>query len=95
VNTPNRSWDLGSDSGSRTEFGSGSDFSLENQFLYSGYVMSARFDGEKKCSKPEVEVGVKHKRCCCFCCSCSCYGFEYGCLQIILSEIKKRVAALN
>nr|AFK43684.1 unknown [Medicago truncatula] len=63
VNTPNGSWDLGSGSGSRPGSGSGSDFSLENQFLYSGFVMSARFDGEKKCSKPEVEVGVKHVTC--------------------------------
>jgi hypothetical protein len=65
ASTPNGSWDLssGSGSGSRSGSGSGSDFFIENQFLYRGFVMSARFDGEKKCSKPEVEVGVKHVNC--------------------------------
>ncbi|KAL5056574.1 hypothetical protein RYX36_037256 [Vicia faba] len=35
----------------------------ENKSWCGGFVMSARFDGEKKCSKPEVEVGVKHVTC--------------------------------
>ncbi|XP_004511326.1 uncharacterized protein [Cicer arietinum] len=61
ASTPNGSWDLGSSS--RTESGFGSDFMLDHQFLYRGFVMSAKFDGEKKCSKPEVEVGVKHVTC--------------------------------
>lgn len=63
ASTPHGSWDLGSGTSSRPGSGSGSDFSLENQFFYRGFVMSAWFDGEKKCSKPEVEVGVKHVTC--------------------------------
>ncbi|KAK7308804.1 hypothetical protein RJT34_05053 [Clitoria ternatea] len=61
VTTPHGSWDLGS--GSRPGSGSGSgDFGLE-QLLYKGFVMSATVDGEGKCSKPEVEVGVQHVTC--------------------------------
>ncbi|KAJ1388341.1 hypothetical protein SESBI_39168 [Sesbania bispinosa] len=37
--------------------------SVTPQFLYKGFVMSAKVDGERKCSKPEVEVGVKHVAC--------------------------------
>ncbi|TKY71220.1 hypothetical protein E2542_SST07515 [Spatholobus suberectus] len=55
VNTPHGSWDLGSVSGS--------DFGFEPQLLYKGFVMSATLDGERKCSKPEVEVGVQHVTC--------------------------------
>ncbi|KAK7308133.1 hypothetical protein VNO77_41730 [Canavalia gladiata] len=61
ANTPHGSWDLGSVS--RSGSGSGSDFGLEQQFLYKGFVMSATVDGERKCSKPEVEVGVQHVTC--------------------------------
>ncbi|MED6173932.1 hypothetical protein PIB30_064401 [Stylosanthes scabra] len=61
VSTPHGSWDLGS--GSRTGSGSGSDFGLDPMLMYKGFVMSARVDGEGKCSKPEVEVGVKHVTC--------------------------------
>ncbi|KAI4295810.1 hypothetical protein L6164_035814 [Bauhinia variegata] len=63
VNSPHGSWDLGS--GSRPGSGSGSDFGfgLEHQFLYRGFVMSSTVEGESKCSKPEVEVGVKHVTC--------------------------------
>ncbi|XP_027360875.1 uncharacterized protein LOC113869000 [Abrus precatorius] len=61
VNTPRGSWDLGS--GSRTGSGSGSDFGFVQQILYKGFVMSAKVDGEGKCSKPEVEVGVQHVTC--------------------------------
>ncbi|XP_057450312.1 uncharacterized protein LOC130741428 [Lotus japonicus] len=53
VNTPHGSWDLGS----------GSDFGFEPQFQYKGFVMSAKVDGERKSSRPEVEVGVKHVTC--------------------------------
>ncbi|XP_061354525.1 uncharacterized protein LOC133299112 [Gastrolobium bilobum] len=75
VNTPHGSWDFGSGSrprsgclsnfgsGSRPGSGSGSDFGLEQQLLYKGFVMSATVDGKRKCSKPEVEVGVKHVTC--------------------------------
>ena len=31
--------------------------------MYKGFVMSATVDGEGRCSKPEVEVGVKHVTC--------------------------------
>lgn len=61
VSTPHGSWDLGS--GSRPGSGSGSDFGSEQQLLYGGFVMSAKVDGERKCSRPEVEVGVKHVTC--------------------------------
>lgn len=56
MNSPNGSWDLGS--GSRSGSGSGSEFGLEPELLYRGFVMSATVAGEGKCSKPEVEVGV-------------------------------------
>jgi len=32
-------------------------------FFNKGFVMSATVDGEGKCSKPEVEVGVQHVTC--------------------------------
>lgn len=63
LNSPHGSWDLGSGSRSRSGSGSGSDFGWEKQFLYKGFVMSATVDGERKCSKPEVEVGVQHVAC--------------------------------
>ncbi|QCD91889.1 hypothetical protein DEO72_LG4g2858 [Vigna unguiculata] len=60
LSTPRGSWDLGSGSGS----GSSSDFGFEqNSFFNKGFVMSATVDGEGKCSKPEVEVGVQHVSC--------------------------------
>ncbi|KAF7840707.1 DUF1005 family protein [Senna tora] len=55
MNSPSGSWDLSS--------GSRSDFGLEQQLLYKGFVMSTTVDGEGKCSKPEVEVGVQHVTC--------------------------------
>lgn len=61
ANSPHGSWDLGSRS--RSGSGSGSDFGLEQQLLYKGFVMSATVDGEGKCGKPEVQVGVKHVTC--------------------------------
>lgn len=61
MNSPSGSWDLSS--GSRSGSGSGSDFGLEQQMLYKGFVMSATVDGEGKCSRPEVEVGVQHVTC--------------------------------
>ncbi|XP_020217203.1 uncharacterized protein LOC109800754 [Cajanus cajan] len=57
ANTPNGSWDLGSGSMSSSDFG------FESQFFYKGFVMSATVNGEGKCSKPEVEVGVQHVTC--------------------------------
>ncbi|KAF7811114.1 DUF1005 family protein [Senna tora] len=63
VNTPHGSWDLGSGSRSRPGSGTGSEFGLDQQCLYKGFVMSATVDGEGKLSKPEVEVGVKHVTC--------------------------------
>ncbi|BAU00722.1 hypothetical protein VIGAN_10233800 [Vigna angularis var. angularis] len=56
LNTPRGSWDLGS--------GSSLDFGFEPNSLFNkGFVMSATVDGEGKCSKPEVEVGVQHVTC--------------------------------
>ncbi|KAK7405858.1 hypothetical protein VNO78_07468 [Psophocarpus tetragonolobus] len=57
LNTPHGSWDLGSGSGS------GSDFGFDPSFHYKGFVMSATVDGEGKRSKPHVEVGVQHVTC--------------------------------
>ncbi|WVZ13050.1 hypothetical protein V8G54_017580 [Vigna mungo] len=40
------------------------DFGFEPNSLFNkGFVMSATVDGEGKCSKPEVEVGVQHVTC--------------------------------
>ncbi|KAI9128331.1 hypothetical protein K1719_001324 [Acacia pycnantha] len=63
VNSPHGSWDLGSGSTSRPGSGSGSEFGLEKQLFYKGFVMSATVDGEGKVSKPELEVGVQHVTC--------------------------------
>ncbi|KAK4258876.1 hypothetical protein QN277_005275 [Acacia crassicarpa] len=61
ANSPNGSWDL--DSGSRSGSGSGSEFGLEPELLYRGFVMSATVAGEGKFSKPEVEVSVPMVSC--------------------------------
>ncbi|TYH31898.1 hypothetical protein ES288_A01G208500v1 [Gossypium darwinii] len=68
--SPQSSCDLGSGSrpGSRPGSGSGSDFGfglpLSPQSMYrGGFVMSSTVEGVGKCSKPEVEVGVKHVTC--------------------------------
>lgn len=67
INSPHGSCDLGSGSrsGSRPGSGSGSDFGfgLLHPSLNSGFVMSSTVEGEGKCSKPEVEVGVRHVTC--------------------------------
>ncbi|GMJ03625.1 hypothetical protein like AT3G19680 [Hibiscus trionum] len=58
---------LGSRSGSRPGSGSGSDFGFGVLSIplqsSSGFVMSSTVEGAGKCSKPEVEVGVKHVTC--------------------------------
>ncbi|KAJ7969116.1 DUF1005 family protein [Quillaja saponaria] len=71
VNSPRGSCDFGSGTGSGSwswswsGSGSGSEFGigLVPQFLYKGFVMSASVEGEGKCSKPEVKVGVQHVSC--------------------------------
>ncbi|GFY89490.1 formin-like protein [Actinidia rufa] len=47
--------DFGSESGSGSESWS--------QLLYRGFVMSATVEGGGRCSRPEVEVGVRHVAC--------------------------------
>ncbi|XP_071721695.1 uncharacterized protein [Rutidosis leptorrhynchoides] len=57
------SWtDTGSRPSSRPGSGSGSDFGF-GLHPYKGFVMSSTVEGVAKCSKPEVEVGVKHVSC--------------------------------
>ncbi|GLT44313.1 hypothetical protein SLA2020_182180 [Shorea laevis] len=67
INTPDGSCDFGSLSrpGSRPGSGSGSDFGFGflHHSLNGGFVMSSTVEGEDKCSKPEVEVGVRHVTC--------------------------------
>ncbi|KAL3621052.1 hypothetical protein CASFOL_035964 [Castilleja foliolosa] len=57
MTSSNSSFDSGSDLGSAS--GSGSWAHL----LYRGFVMSSTVEGDGKCSKPEVEVGVQHVAC--------------------------------
>ncbi|KAL3515396.1 hypothetical protein ACH5RR_022298 [Cinchona calisaya] len=57
--SPNSSFDFSSTSGSGSEPGSGSWAHL----LYRGFVMSSTIEGDGKCSKPEVEIGVQHVTC--------------------------------
>ncbi|PHT29372.1 hypothetical protein CQW23_31049 [Capsicum baccatum] len=63
LTSPNSSFDLGSGSGSGSDFGSQPGSGSWAQLLYRGFVMSATVGGEGKCSKPEVEVGVQHVSC--------------------------------
>ncbi|XP_059653084.1 uncharacterized protein LOC132300136 [Cornus florida] len=57
VNSPGSSFDFGS--GSWSEPGSGS----WAQIFYGGFVMSSTVEGVRRCSEPEVEVGVQHVTC--------------------------------
>ncbi|CAI9104207.1 OLC1v1002836C1 [Oldenlandia corymbosa var. corymbosa] len=61
MTSPNSSFDFSSLSscGSGSELGSGSWAHL----LYRGFVMSSTLNGDGKCSKPEVEIGVHHVSC--------------------------------
>ncbi|KAG2704024.1 hypothetical protein I3760_06G164100 [Carya illinoinensis] len=67
--TPNSSCDLGSGSRSRRGSSSGSGSGLEIGYgplsppRYRGFVVSSTVEGAGKCSKPEVEVGVRHVTC--------------------------------
>ncbi|KAL4354835.1 hypothetical protein GQ457_06G001530 [Hibiscus cannabinus] len=68
--SPQSSCDFGSSgsrSGSRPGSGSGSDFGFGVLSISpqsgGGFVMSSTVEGSGKCSKPEVEVGVKHVTC--------------------------------
>ncbi|CDO97321.1 unnamed protein product [Coffea canephora] len=60
LTSPNSSFDFSSaSSGSGSGSGSGS----WGQLLYRGFVMSSTVEGDGKCSKPEVEIGVQHVTC--------------------------------
>lgn len=69
VITPNSSFDLGSGSrsrhSSRSGSGSGSEFGYGHTptQVHRGFVMSSTVEGAGKCSKPEVQVGVRHVTC--------------------------------
>ncbi|PIN16208.1 hypothetical protein CDL12_11142 [Handroanthus impetiginosus] len=63
MTSPNSSFDLSSGSGSGSELGSTSGSGSWAHLLYRGFVMSSTVEGEGKCSKPEVEVGVQHVSC--------------------------------
>ncbi|KAL3614391.1 hypothetical protein CASFOL_042465 [Castilleja foliolosa] len=69
MTSPNSSFDLGSGSGSASGSGYGSDLGSASgsgswaHLLYRGFVMSSTVEGDGKCSKPEVEVGVQHVAC--------------------------------
>lgn len=65
MTSPNSSFDLssGSGSGSGSEPGSTSGSGSWAHLLYRGFVMSSTVEGNGKCSKPEVEVGVQHVTC--------------------------------
>ncbi|KAD4179231.1 hypothetical protein E3N88_27822 [Mikania micrantha] len=57
MSTPNGSFGSGSGSSSDFEFGSWA------HLMYQGFVMSSSVGGERRCSKPEVEVGIQHVTC--------------------------------
>ncbi|KAL6517532.1 hypothetical protein OROMI_033233 [Orobanche minor] len=61
MTSPNSSFDLGSGSGS--DLGSASGSGSWSHLLYRGFVMSSTVEGDGKCSRPEVEVGVQHVTC--------------------------------
>lgn len=65
MTSPNSSFDFssGSGSGSGSEPGSNSGSGSWAHLLYRGFVMSSTVEGNGKCSKPEVEVGVQHVTC--------------------------------
>ncbi|KAK4378523.1 hypothetical protein RND71_000385 [Anisodus tanguticus] len=63
LTSPNSSFDLSSGSGSGSDFGSHPGSGSWAELLYRGFVMSATLGGDRKCSKPEVEVGVQHVSC--------------------------------
>ncbi|KAG6409067.1 hypothetical protein SASPL_132098 [Salvia splendens] len=61
MTSPNSSFDLSSGSGS--DLGSASGSGSWAHLLYRGFVMSSTVQGDGRCSKPEVEVGVQHVSC--------------------------------
>ncbi|KAI3445857.1 hypothetical protein Pfo_002522 [Paulownia fortunei] len=63
MTSPNSSFDLSSGSGSGSDLGSTSGSGSWAHLLYRGFVMSSTVQGDGKCSKPEVEVGVQHVAC--------------------------------
>jgi hypothetical protein len=63
ITSPNSSFDFSSGSGSGSDFGSTSGSGSWAHLLYRGFVMSSTVEGDGKCSKPEVEVGVQHVSC--------------------------------
>ncbi|KAH6793502.1 formin-like protein [Perilla frutescens var. hirtella] len=63
MTSPNSSFDLSSGSGSGSDIGSTSGSGSWAHLLYRGFVMSSTVQGDGKCSKPEVEVGVQHVSC--------------------------------
>ncbi|XP_009610822.1 uncharacterized protein [Nicotiana tomentosiformis] len=63
LTSPNSSFDLCSGSGSGSDFGSAPGSGSWAQLLYRGFVMSSTVEGDGKCSKPEVVVGVQHVNC--------------------------------
>lgn len=63
MTSPNSSFDLSSGSGSGSDLGSASGSGSWAQLLYRGFVMSSTVEGDGRCSKPEVEVGVQHVSC--------------------------------
>lgn len=63
ITSPNSSFDLGSGSVSGSDLGSTSGSGSWALVLYRGFVMSSTVEGNGKCSKPEVEVGVQHVTC--------------------------------
>ncbi|KAK6159180.1 hypothetical protein DH2020_006494 [Rehmannia glutinosa] len=63
MTSPNSSFDLSSGSGSGSDLGSASGSGSWAHLLYRGFVMSSTVEGDGRCSKPEVEVGVQHVTC--------------------------------
>ncbi|EYU37533.1 hypothetical protein ABFS82_02G048200 [Erythranthe guttata] len=63
LTSPNSSFDLGSGSGSGSDLGSGYGSGSWANLLYRGFVMSSTVEGDGRCSKPKVEVGVQHVAC--------------------------------
>ncbi|KAL0365270.1 UNVERIFIED_CONTAM: hypothetical protein Sangu_0624600 [Sesamum angustifolium] len=63
MTSPNSSFDLSSGSGSGSDLGSTSGSGSWAHLLYRGFVMSSTVEGDGKCSKPDVEVGVQHVSC--------------------------------
>ncbi|KAK4405154.1 hypothetical protein Sango_0521900 [Sesamum angolense] len=63
VASASSSFDLSSGCGSGSDFGSAAGSGSWAHLLYRGFVMSSTVEGDGKCSKPEVEVGVQHVNC--------------------------------